>query len=325
MLSRVGNSIYWMCAYVERAENIARIIHVNWHLSLGNRRTAQEQWRPLVDITADGDYFAEKYGAPTRENVIQFLVSDANYGNSIVSCLNMARENARSIREIIPQEMWEQINTFYFLVRDAAVAWKPNVELIEFLTAIRRRSNEFVGLAETIMTHDEGWHFCRLGRMIERADKTSRILDVKFFYILPTPQDVGSPIDSIQWLALLQSASALQAYRRQHGAINYQNVVEFLLLDAEFPRAVRYCMDCVVDSLHAITGTPKGAYTNPVERVCGRLCADLAYSHANEILATGLHEYIDNLQTRLNDCGDAIHDAFFATRPVGATDGALVG
>ncbi len=324
MLSRAATSIYWMSRYIERAENIARIIHVNWHLSLGNLRTAEEQWQPLVDITADSDYFIEKYGEATRENVIQFLVSDREYPNSIVSCLSMARENARSVRELIPSEMWEHINTFYFLVRDTTVAWRPNVELSEFLTAIRKRSNEFVGLSLTTMMHDEGWHFSRLGRMLERADKTSRILDVKYFYMLPRAEEVGGPVDNIQWLALLQSASALQQYRRQHGAITFNGVVAFLLLDATFPRAVRYCSDRTLDSLHSITGTPRGAYVRPVERECGRLCADLAYAHSSEIVDQGLHDYIDSLQTRLNACGEAIHEAFFAPRPVNGVEAPAV-
>ncbi|GMV99854.1 MAG: hypothetical protein AMXMBFR84_09930 [Candidatus Hydrogenedentota bacterium] len=317
MLSRVANSIYWLCRYIERAENVARILHVNWHLSLGDQRTAQEQWQPLVNITADTALFEAKYGNATKENVIQFMVSDSEYPNSIISCLEAARENARSIREIIPEEMWEQVNTFYYMVRDAAVSSRPNADLNEFLTGIRKRSNEFVGLALTTMTHDEGWHFCRLGRMLERADQTSRILDVKFFYLLPNPKDVGGPMDSIQWLALLQSASALQAYRRQQGSMSYEKVVGFLLLDSQFPRAVRYCTDRVLDSVHCVTGTPKGAFTNTVERECGKLCADLAYAQANEIIAQGLHDYIDNLQKRFIRCGEAIHEAFFATRLVG--------
>ena len=166
------------------------------------------------------------------------------------------------------------------------------------------------------MTHGEAWHFCQLGRMLERADKTSRILDVKYFILLPKLADVGTPFDDIQWLALLRSASALEMYRQRHGRILPVNVVKFLVLDREFPRAVLHCLTRANESLHAISGTYTGSFCNPAEQRLGQLRAELAYTQAEEVIASGLHEFVDDLQRRLNLVGDAIHECFFAMRPL---------
>jgi uncharacterized alpha-E superfamily protein len=152
--------------------------------------------------------------------------------------------------------------------------------------------------------------------MHERADKTSRILDVKYFILLPKVADVGTPFDDIQWLALLRSASGLEMYRQRHGRISPVSIVDFLVLDREFPRAVLHCLTRANDSLHAISGTYTGSYCNLAERRLGQLRAEFAYTHAEDIIATGMHEFVDSLQTRLNQVGEAIHDCFFAMRPL---------
>jgi uncharacterized alpha-E superfamily protein len=166
------------------------------------------------------------------------------------------------------------------------------------------------------MTHGEAWHFCQLGRMIERADKTSRILDVKYFILLPKPTDVGTPYDDVQWLALLRSASALEMYRQRHGRISPVNVVKFLVLDKEFPRAVLHCLTRANESLHAISGTPPGSFSNSAEQRLGQLRAELAYTQAEEVISGGLHEFIDDFQKRLNNVGEAVYESFFAKRPL---------
>jgi uncharacterized alpha-E superfamily protein len=152
--------------------------------------------------------------------------------------------------------------------------------------------------------------------MIERADKTSRILDVKYFILLPKPADVGTPYDDIQWLALLRSASALEMYRQRHGRISPVNVVKFLVLDKEFPRAILHCLTRANESLHSISGTPPGSFSNAAEQRLGQLRAELAYTQAEEVIAGGLHEFIDDFQKRLNFVGDAVFESFFAKRPL---------
>ena len=164
------------------------------------------------------------------------------------------------------------------------------------------------------MTHNESWHFCRLGRMLERADKTSRILDVKYFLLLPTAADVGTTSDDIQWAAVLRSASAFEMYRKSHGRIAPDRVVEFLLFETEFPRAIQYCLMRARESVHAISGTPAGMFRHPVERLFGELCSELAYARVETIITAGLHEYLDRLQTKMNQVGNGISETFFAAR-----------
>ena len=184
MLSRVANSIYWLNRYIERAENIARFVDVNLNLLLDSAVIDAQQWEPLVLTTGDLEIFRSRYGAATAENVVRFLTYDEKYHNSILSCLLSARENARSIREVISSEMWEQVNSFYFMVKEAAEA-DPQPELASFFAEVKMASHQFAGVMAATMSHNEAWHFGRMGRSIERADKTTRILDVKYFIVLP--------------------------------------------------------------------------------------------------------------------------------------------
>lgn len=315
MLSRVAESIYWMSRYVERAENVARFVDTNYNLML-DAQVLGEQWEPLVNTTGDHEDFKKRFGAATQENVIRFLTFDNENPNSVASCLRAARENARSIREIISSEMWEQINTYYLMVRNAAGTggWE---KAPEFCDAVKEASHLFNGITDATMTHNEAWHFMQMGRLLERADKTSRMLDVKYYILLRSVSDVGSPIDEVQWAAVLRSASAFEMYRKKHGRISPPDIVEFLLLDTDFPRSIRFCLNTARESLHAITGTPPGGYRHAPEKSLGQLCSDLAYTQVEEVITKGLHEYLDDLQTRMNRVGAGIHETFFALRAPG--------
>jgi uncharacterized alpha-E superfamily protein len=318
MLSRVADSIYWMSRYVERAENVARFISVNLNLSLDMPGEAGQQWWPLVVITGDDAAYQKRITTTTKESVVQFLTFDTENPNSILSCLRSARENARGVREIISAEMWEHINKFYISIRDGGSLEEILDNPYTFFERVSVSGQQFLGVTDATMTHGEAWHFCQLGRMLERADKTSRILDVKYFILLPKVSDVGTPFDDVQWLALLRSASALEMYRQRHGRISPVNVVNFLVLDREFPRAVLHCLTRANESLHAISGTHTGGYSNAAERRLGQLRAELAYTHAEDVVRDGLHEFVDSLQNRLNVIGESIHDSFFAMRPLEA-------
>lgn len=321
MLSRVADSIYWMSRYLERAENVARFIEVNLNLMLDTSGSGDgNQWEPLVNITGDRELFAQLYGVPTKENVMQFLTFDRANPNSILSCVWKARENARSMREIISSEMWEQANNFYMLVKNAVGTDAIN-NPHAFYTEVKMASHLFDGIADATMSHGQAWHFLRLGEMLERAEKTSRILDVKYFILLPGAHDVGSTIDNIQWAALLRSASAFEMYRKRYRRITPDKVADFLILNSEFPRAVRYCLDRARESLHAIGEVPLGLGGNRAERRLGRLSAELNYAQIDEIIAQGLHEFLDDLQTKLNRIDDAIFETFFAF-PAVTTDSA---
>jgi uncharacterized alpha-E superfamily protein len=317
MLSRVANSIYWLSRYMERADNVARFIDVNLQLMLDLPSGSREQWQPLVSISGDDAAFASSYPAATRDNVIKFLTFDEANSNSIVSCLRAARENARTIRESISPEMWEQVNSCFLMVNAAAANERLRLSPSNFFSEVKKASQLFHGITDATLLHGEEWHFYRLGRLLERADKTSRLLDVKYFMLLPSVTDVGSPLDDIQWAAVLRSASALEMYRKRHGPIAPEHIINFLILDLEFPRSIHYCLRNANESLHAISGTPIGMYRNDAEQLFGQLCGELAYTNTREIVARGLHEFLDALQTKLNSVDQCIYDTFFALRPVG--------
>lgn len=318
MLSRVADSIYWMGRYMERAENVARFVDVNLHLMLDLPADTEQQWEPLVNTTGDRELFDENFGELTRDNVIRFLSFDPDYPSSILGCAHRARENARSVREVISSEMWVHVNRFYLMVRRAAFGESGHMHAPhDFFTQVKLGGHTFEGIMDATMSHNEAWHFGRLGRFLERADKTTRILDMKYFILLPDVTYVGTPYDNIQWAALLRSASALEMYRKRYGRIVPRHVVEFLMLDPEFPRAVRYCVRRAEEALRAITGSPPGSYGNRAEQRLGRLAASLDFASTPEIMSAGLHEFLDDLQAELNSIGEDTHDAMFALTPAG--------
>ena len=177
-------------------------------------------------------------------------------------------------------------------------------------------SHLFAGITDATMSHNEGWHFGRLRCMLERADKTSRILDVKYYLLLPQVTDIGTSVDDIQWAAVLKSASAFEMYRKRFGRIQPERVADFLMLDRDFPRAMHYCLMQAEESLHAISGSPPGTFRNLAEQRLGRLRSELDYAQIDEIIANGLHEFLDTFQAQLNHVGTAIFETFVALRPV---------
>lgn len=319
MLSRVADSIFWMSRYIERAENVARFIDVNMHLALDlgtEGMSPAEQWAPLVTTTGDYERFTELYGQPDQAKTIEFLTFDERNPNSILSCLRFARENARCVREMISSAMWEELNKFFLMVRSA----KGSVNLIDsaydFFGEVKLSSHLLEGITVATMSHGEAWHFARMGRLLERADKTSRILDVKYYVLLPTLAEVGTPLDTVQWSALLESASALEMYRKRFGRILPVNVADFLILDREFPRAIHFCLIKAEESLLSITGGERGRFHTLAEKRLGRLRSELDYTQIGEIIEKGLHEFIDAFQVQVNQAGEAIHETFFALRPL---------
>jgi uncharacterized alpha-E superfamily protein len=301
---------------MERAENVARFIDVNQQMSLDVPGSSAEQWGPLVATTGDHEAYAERHGQATEGGVVHFLTFDGQNPNSILSCVSQARENARSARQFLTLEMWEQLNKHYLALHDAASREEMVALPHDFFTDVMMASQLFQGITDATMSHGEGWHWCRLGRRMERADKTSRILDVKYYVLLPSVSYVGTPYDDILWAAVLRSTSAFEMYRKRHHQITPERVVEFLVLDPEFPRAIHHCVTGAEESVRAISGTAAGTFRNSAEQRLGRLRAELDYARVEEILSGGLHEFLDGFQTKLNEAGDAIFETFFALRPV---------
>lgn len=311
LLSRSAEAIFWMARYVERAENIARILDVNLNLQLDSGQSPVDQWRPMFEVSGDEEEFDARYPSPTAGSVMRFMTFDSTYRNSIANCLYVARENGRTVREIISSEMWEQLNRYYLFVKSAnpdKVLKNPS----DFYREIRRASHLFEGLSWSTMSHSEAWNFATLGRMIERADQTSRILDVKYFVLLPKAEDVGTPVDDIQWAAVLKSVSGFEMYRKLYGALAPATIVEFLIMNGEFPRSIVHCLKAAREALYTITSTSPDTYRLGSERLLSKLSSDLRYADTREIVISGLHEYLDRLQVRFNEVGEAIHEDFFA-------------
>lgn len=319
MLSRVAETVYWLSRYIERAENVARFIDVNYNLTLGETESLSKQWTPLLHTTADYDAFIERYDVPSRQNVLQFLSFDDQNDNSIVSCVARARENARTIREVISSVVWEQINKFHFLVLSGAQQPQTLDQPQEFCEQVRLASHLLVGAMDATMSHDEAWHFARLGRLLERGDKTSRLLDVQYYNLLPEIQSVGSSLDVVRWTALLRSASALESYRRHHGKIVPTRVATFLMLDRNFPRSMHFSMMRARESMRLITGSEINTYCYHSEQLLGRLCSSLDYAEIEDVIEKGLHQFIDEFQVQLNSVGSEIHEDFFASANLNAT------
>jgi uncharacterized alpha-E superfamily protein len=327
MLSRVADAIYWASRYVERAENVARFIDVSLNLMLESSAHGERDWASLVHTTGDQEFFEKKYGQATPESVTQFLTFDDEYPSSILSSVARARENARSVRDIISREMWQELNEFYLMVVQIARPGIQPEDLIDFCARVKRAGIYFEGVTNATLSRGEAFHFANLGRMLERADKTSRILDVKYYLLSPTQTQkqgqtqkqsqsqsqngIGSNIDQVGWVTLLNSASALQMYRQVHHVTTPKSVSEFLLLNRDFPRSILGCVRRADESLHCITGGSPGAFQNESERLLGRLRSELDYAKIEEITERGLHQYVDALQVQINDIGGAIQKQFF--------------
>ena len=338
MLSRVADAIYWASRYVERAENVARFIDVSLNLMLESSAHGERDWASLVHTSGDQEFFEKKYGRATAESVTQFLTFDEEYSSSILSSVARARENARSVRDIISREMWQELNEFYLMVVQSARPGVQPEDLIDFCARVKRAGIYFEGVTNATLSRGEAFHFAHLGRMLERADKTSRILDVKYFLLSPTqtqaqsqsqskspssdpttkPQaqaqsqnGASSNHDQLGWTTLLNSASALQMYRQICHVTTPESVSGFLLLDRNFPRSILRCVRRAQESLHCISGAPLGSFESEAERLLGRLRSELDYAKIEEIMELGLHQYVDALQGQLNEVGGAVHDQFF--------------
>jgi uncharacterized alpha-E superfamily protein len=307
MLNRVANTIYWMNRYIERAENYARFLDVNFNLALEMQPTVAEQWQPLVTTTGDGEAYATRFGEIEKTQVIYFLGFDPENGNSICSCINNARENARSVRAEITKEVWEQINALYYLVKKGAEKeyWKRQ-DPRKFFRKIKDGCQLLYGMYDATISRNEGWHFAKMGRLIERADKTSRVLDVKYHIILPRPQPVGSPLDLVQWVALLKSVTAYDMYRKTNGKLTPLAIAEFLILDRAFPRSMYKCLLQAERSLLSITDDPD----HPAGLLLSALRARLEQTNIQEIFDGGLHEFVDHFQQELNTASSAIFSSF---------------
>jgi len=318
MLSRVADSLYWINRYVERAENISRFVEVSEAMALDCPPGSAEPWLPLIDASGYRELFDELCPAATPDDVVNFLVREEGNPSSVVNCIAFARENARQIRDVLTTEMWEQINGTYWALQEASFWEQPPQEQ---LREIRRACQLFYGVTDATLSRDLSWQFSRLGRLLERADKTTRILDVKYFLLLPSPEEVGGVLDELQWIALLRTAGAYQMFRQsQQRAIAPEAVAGFLLLNPVFPRSVRYCLEGISETLKIVRGNAVPGAPDELECLSGLTLARWSFTRIEELIASGLHEAIDQLQQDLNQLHTLIEQRYFIAPASAAPD-----
>ncbi|MDF9393176.1 MULTISPECIES: alpha-E domain-containing protein [Methylococcus] len=303
MLSRVAESLYWMSRYLERAENTARMINANANVMLDLPREIRPSWDSLLTITGSEETFATLYSTPGESQVSRFLITEARNPGSIVSSLRAARENARSIRDILQREGWEHINALYL----KAMARIPDSESpkrrFAYLDDIIVSVQTVAGIIAGTMSHDEAYEFVRLGCNLERADMTTRILDARWIDLSPEGKDV-TPFENLLWMSVLKSMTAYHMYRRHcQSAVGRNSVVKFLLEDTLFPRSCHFCLR---DMLEALAHLPQGG--------CARekLAEAIALVQDEESRRrTELHRFIDDLQIKLAEIHDALSGCYF--------------
>jgi uncharacterized alpha-E superfamily protein len=317
MLSRVGDSTFWMGRYIERAENNARLLDVNVQMLLDfeNRRgeTERQFWGPILSTLEDTELFAELHQEFTAAAVLDYVTFEPRNPNSIYSSISFARENARAVRDQISNEMWEQINGTYLYFIDGSAAQDFRASSHDFYDKITYASQLFQGVTDATMTHGEAWQFVQAGKFIERADSTSRILDLKYHVLLPSGEKVGGDVDISQWMSVLRSCSAMEACLKiRKGDVTSWGVAQFLICHSKFPRSICFSIDRLDQVIRDIGGTAEGHFSNEPERLSGLLRSQLDYATIESIFATGLHEYLDGVQAKLIELDIAFNRTYCA-------------
>jgi len=310
LLSRYAEAIYWMARYLERAENLARILDVQETFNRDSR--GGQNWGSILELNSDTERFNALHGEASAANVIRFYVLDEKNPTSILSSLRMARENARTLRPLISTEMWSHINIFYNAVREMQPEEVTEHRLSRVCSRIKEGCQLQSGITEGTFYRAEGWLFYQLGRHIERADQTTRLTDVKYHVVLPDVRDVGSPYDVSHWNAVLRSAAGYHAYRQVHPTgMHAAHVAGFLLFDPDFPRSVNACVQASDRYLGLLRSKYRLRGTARTLELLDELRAELDRHDGESVIAVGLHEFIDGIQRRLIEVSAELGRAFF--------------
>jgi uncharacterized alpha-E superfamily protein len=308
MISRVAEHCFWLSRYLERAENAARILDVNQTLLLDFEVPLEQQWKPLLIISGIHEFA----GTVDSESVQEFMTWEKDNACSIAASLAAARENARIIREVISADMWERMNYYYLWMQGPAARALYDRDRNDFYNQIRRINQLLFGICEGTMAHGEAWEFFKLGKYLERACQTGRILDVKYHLLLPTPDQVGTPIDSAQWTAILKSCSGYEPFHKQrHGFDQGTSVADFLIFDPIFPRSIRRCLWYCREASHKISGRQRGQAGNDAERALDHLIEWLNLVAIDDFVRTGLHESLTKVIDAIHDIGHAVRRSYF--------------
>jgi uncharacterized alpha-E superfamily protein len=312
MLSRIAESLFWLARYIERAEGTARILDVNYHMLLEqSQQSYRLRWEPLIIMAGEEDRFRKLYSEVNAENVFEFLAFREDNPSSIVQCISKARENARTIRDRISREMWEDINGLFYTVSRFVPAEEIAAGPHRFCDKIKFGGHRFHGVTDATLPHDEGWEFLRVGWALERAEMTARLVDVQYHNLLDGPP-AADALDNHQWMAVLRSVGAYEAYHRQyHPPIEPQKVAEMLMLHPQHPHSIRFGATEVQAGLRAVSGTGPGSYANEAERLTGKVVERLRYDRIGDIFDQGLHGYLNDLLNMFGSIGDDIARTYF--------------
>lgn len=320
MLSRVAESLFWMSRYFERAENTARFLDVNFNLLLDLHSITPvghpNYWKPLIMVMSDPEHFSSLYLEYNAHSVTDYLVFNRKNSSSILSSISMARENARSIIESISSEMWEQLNNLYHFLQSVSPQ-QVHSDPYTFYKEIKNASHLFQGITDNTFSHNEGWEFVQIGKYLERADNAARLIDVKYHMLMHGHEHhadiVRSSMDIIQWMAVLKSCSALEAFRKVYlSKIDPDNILSFLILDRSFPRSIAFSICAAQESLWRISGSSSHRYANNVDRLIGKMEAEMSYTTVEEILQQGVHPFLEEIEQGLAKIGEQLHLLYFA-------------
>jgi uncharacterized alpha-E superfamily protein len=306
MLSRVAENIYWLARYVERAENTARLINVHTNLMLDLPRIAQPGWEPIIDILGSKADFLQHHENTDERNVLKYLVSETTNPSSIFSSMSLARENCRTIRDIIPREAWERVNDLYMFAKGNSQKGISKRGRYDYCQGVITGAQAMTGLLAGTMLHDDGYDFLKMGRNLERADMTTRIIDVRSASLLEQGHEDLTPFENIQWMSVLKSLTAYQMYRRTiQVRVRRPDVLKFLLKERRFPRAFYHAICEVEGCLQQLpSNTDALKLVGKVQKMV--LSADPAVLEQQQ-----LHDFIDVLQLGLADIHGMIADTYF--------------
>jgi uncharacterized alpha-E superfamily protein len=298
-----------MARYLERAEWRARFVDVNYHLLIESSPRDTEPWSPLLAITGDQEQFAARYSQADQDSVLGFFTFDTNNPSSIRSCISAARENARALRHRISSELWFELNTLYLDSQGWSAELIASEGVFQFFSALKDRFYRIAGISHGTMPRDLSYDFIQLGAMLERADNVTRLLDAKYHFLLPSAEQVGGPVDTMQWGAVLRCASALEAYRSRYGnLIEVEQLVDFLLFDGSFPRSARFSLDSLEVSLARISShRSQSPRANPDTSTLEWM---LTTRNASSIIRDGLHQFLMAVQDECSAIGNGVFDAY---------------
>ena len=318
LLSRVAENLYWMSRYVERAENLARLLHVGFYVELDAAEVAYEGGdgpvQSLLTIFACRDAYAGGGGTGGRDDILRFLTFERQNSQSILRLVAAARENARGTQETVSAEAWSHVNRLYLYLSGPRAQRRFRASPSRFFDTVKRACILFGGLIDSTLPRTETFHFLQVGRYLERVDQLSRVLLSKSPFLSPVgPRDGALSLGLVHWTSLLRSCSAYEAYlRSHHDRVDPVSVVRYLVLDPDFPRSVRFGVARCRESLHAVAGSDSDDFGSEAERRLGRLDSDLRYLDVDEIFERGLPSFLAGVQDTCGRIGEAIHHAYFA-------------